>query len=176
MSLRRSRAPVCSFEYAGPGCKSGPAGFKAGQAFTAVYNRASWLYSRPARFKTGRPAIKPAAGFQAGQVYNRALTYAWEEHTCMCVMEKPTDNVGCKIEGKSFFSVCTRYTVFWFLQCLYYVQYFSFFSTWYLRMYMYTHVYHAFCLLLTLHQSIVILLLQLFFYKQSDFIFNTAYM
>ena len=61
--------------YAGPGCKSGPAGFKAGQAFTAVYNRASRLYSRPARFKTGRPAIKPAAGFQAGQVYNRALTY-----------------------------------------------------------------------------------------------------
>ena len=49
--------------------------FKAGQAFTAVYNRASRLYSRPARFKTGRPAIKPAAGFQAGQVYNRALTY-----------------------------------------------------------------------------------------------------
>ena len=61
--------------YARPGCKSGPAGFKAGQAFTAVYNRASRLYSRPARFKTGRPAIKPAAGFQAGQVYNRALTY-----------------------------------------------------------------------------------------------------
>ena len=63
--------------YAGPSCKSGPAGFKAGQAFTAVYNRASRLYSRPARFKTGRPAIKPAAGFQAGQVYNRALTYTW---------------------------------------------------------------------------------------------------
>ena len=61
--------------YAGPGCKSGPAGFKAGQEFTAVYNRASRLYSRPARFKTGRPTIKPAAGFQAGQVYNRALTY-----------------------------------------------------------------------------------------------------
>ena len=61
--------------YAGPGFKSGPAGFKAGQAFTAVYNRASRLYSRPARFKTGRPAIKPAAGFQVGQVYNRALTY-----------------------------------------------------------------------------------------------------
>ena len=63
--------------YAGPGCKSGPAGFKAGQAFTAVYNRASRLYSRPARFKTGRPTIKPAAGFQAGQVYNRALTYIY---------------------------------------------------------------------------------------------------
>ena len=63
--------------YAGPGCKSGPAGFKAGQAFTAVYNRASRLYGRPARFKTGRPAIKPAAGFQAGQVYNRALTYIY---------------------------------------------------------------------------------------------------
>ena len=61
--------------YVGPGCKSGPAGFKAGQAFTAVYNRANRLYSRPARFKTGRPAIKPAAGFQAGQVYNRALTW-----------------------------------------------------------------------------------------------------
>ena len=65
--------------YAGPGCKSGPAGFKAGQAFTAVYNRASRLYSRLARFKTGRPAIKPAAGFQAGQVYNRALTYICKE-------------------------------------------------------------------------------------------------
>ena len=61
--------------YAGPGYKSGQAGFKAGKAFTAVYNRASRLYRRPARFKTGRPAIKPAAGFQAGQVYNRALTY-----------------------------------------------------------------------------------------------------
>ena len=61
----------------GPSCKSGPAGFKAGQAFTAVYNRASRFYSRPARFKTGRPAIKPAAGFQAGQVYNRALTYVY---------------------------------------------------------------------------------------------------
>ena len=67
--------------YAGPGCKSGPAGFKAGQAFTAVYNRASRLYSRPARFKTGRPAIKPAAGFQAGQVYNRALTYIYNKPT-----------------------------------------------------------------------------------------------
>ena len=89
VSLRRSRAAVCSFAhiYAGPGCISGPAGFKAGQAFTAVYNRASRLYSRPARFKTGRPAIKPAAGFQAGQVYNRALTYiylippTWHTHT-----------------------------------------------------------------------------------------------
>ena len=35
----------------GPGCISG-------QGFTAVYYRASRLYSRPARFKTGRPAFK----------------------------------------------------------------------------------------------------------------------
>ena len=75
--------------YAGPGCKSGPAGFKAGQAFTAVYNRASRLYSRPARFKTGRPAIKPAAGFQAGQVYNRALTYIYRRTSGFdCVVKR----------------------------------------------------------------------------------------
>ena len=81
--------------YAGPGCKSGPAGFKAGQAFTAVYNRASRLYSRPARFKTGRPAIKPAAGFQAGQVYNRALKYIYiyahalvSARVCVCLHAK----------------------------------------------------------------------------------------
>ena len=67
--------------YAGPGCKSGPAGFKASQAFTAVYNRASRLYSRPARFKTGRPAIKPAAGFQAGQVYYYYYYYYYENFT-----------------------------------------------------------------------------------------------
>ena len=67
----RHHASAC----VGPGCKSGPAGFKGGQAFTAVYDQASWLYSWPACFKTGRPAIKPVVGFQAGQVYNRALTY-----------------------------------------------------------------------------------------------------
>ena len=77
--LCRSAVAVCSFAHTicRAGLQIGPAGFKAGQAFTAVYNRASRLYSRPARFKTGRPAIKPAAGFQAGQVYNRALTYIY---------------------------------------------------------------------------------------------------
>ena len=71
----------------GPGCKSGPAGFKAGQAFTAVYNRASRLYSRPARFKTGR-----AAGFQAGQVYNRALTYIWLLWRHFCISRIQIDD------------------------------------------------------------------------------------
>ena len=47
VALRHSRVTVCSLRiymcYAGQGCKSGPAGFKTGQAFTAVYNRASRL-------------------------------------------------------------------------------------------------------------------------------------
>ena len=89
--------------YAGPGCKSGPAGFKAGQAFTAVYNRASRLYSRPARFKTGRPAIKPAAGFQAGQVYNRALTYIRQE---ICNKRAAAALISAAYVRRAYSSVC----------------------------------------------------------------------
>ena len=66
VSLRRSRAAVCSFAhiYAVPGCESGPVSFKAGQAFTAVYNRASRLSSGP--------------GLQSGlNIYTPSSRVAW---------------------------------------------------------------------------------------------------
>ena len=92
VSLSRSRAAVCSFAHlciympgrvvyrARPALK--PAR-RLQRFIIGPANRASRLYSRPARFKTGRPAIKPAAGFQAGQVYNRALTYIYTYTTVM---------------------------------------------------------------------------------------------
>ena len=36
-----------------------------------------WVANRARRLQSGQPAIKPAAGFLAGQVYNRVLTYIY---------------------------------------------------------------------------------------------------
>ena len=97
----------------------------------------------------------------------------------MCVMmEKPTDNVGCKIEGKPFFSVCTRYNMY--LQYLY-SGLFSVCIMYCILVSSALGIYVRTCIscilfLANTTSEYGYVVVTIIFYKQSDFIFDTAYM
>ena len=95
----------------------------------------------------------------------------------MCVMmEKPTDNVRCKIEGKPFFSVCTTYVYNMYLQYLY-SGFFSVCIMYSILVSSALGTYVRTCILFLANTTseYVYFVVTIIFYKQSDFIFNTAY-